>query len=84
MSTVISATEVRTSDTWLAAYMLATDEALTGIERDGRRVVFVFKTEDGHDLQLAFLGGAEVNARAYADSYLRLKQIVHDTLGGGA
>lgn len=83
MSTVITKTEVKTSDTFFGAFLLATDEALTGIEREGRRVVFVFRCEDGHDRQLAFLAGAEVNARSYADAYLRLKQMVNDTLGGG-
>lgn len=85
MNTSITADEIRTSDTWFAAFLLATEEPLKGIEKDGRRVIFVFASEEGDDLQVAFLGGAQVSARAYADAHLRLKQIIHDAqrAGGG-
>lgn len=86
MNTSITPTEVKTSDTWFAAFLLASDETLKAIEKHGRRVVFVFSSEDGEELQLAFLGGAQVSARAFADAHVRLKQLIHDTIGtsGGA
>lgn len=84
MNTSITPTEIRTSDTFFASYLLATDVALRDVVREGRRVIFVFAVEDGQAIQVAYVGGAEVSARAHADAYVRLRQLIHDMVPGGA
>ncbi len=74
---VITPTSLRTHDTFFAAYLLVRGVTLLDLERDGRRVTFVFGTDAGERLQIDWLGGHVVSARGYADAYQRLLGAIH-------
>lgn len=76
-STEILDGEVRTGDTWFAAYLMASGEQFRTVIREGRSCTFVFSTKRGSALQVAWVANSSVPARGFADAYQALLDLIH-------
>jgi hypothetical protein len=71
----------RTSDLYLAAYLVACGLPLHKTDKSGTRLVFAFKTDD-HDVDALKMGWiartAQISAATYADVIKQLKRLVYE------
>ena len=69
----------RTSDLYYAAFLRVAGVVLNGVERENRRVYFVFEWSDViHELKKGYFNEtAKVPARSYADEIRAMKTLTH-------
>jgi len=77
--------EFRTTDLWLASYLLAKRESLTGLDKDRtnpNRFVFVFNGENLEDKANSYYENGEVPALSYKSIALNLKHKIFKRMRG--
>jgi hypothetical protein len=66
-----------TTDLWLASYLKANNLRITDIEREGRRVTFIFEDrEDREQLVKDFFNDGLIKVNALKNAFQDLKSVV--------